>query len=243
MAKKTNSKKNNSFVEDDFKIGDELGFLSNEAYKRLRTNLIYSFAGSEKCKILGLTSTLSGEGKTTTSLNLAHSIAQTGKLVLIIECDLRKPKFSQRLSMKRSPGLADLLVGEINNLQEIIQNYEKGCIFDVIVAGNIPPNPSELLGSTRMEKILQVSSTIYDYIILDLPPVTAVADPLVVAKNLDGMVVVVRHNYTDKHLLKSTLRQIDGTGVKILGFVYNGATNFGKKYGKNYATKYGLKNS
>lgn len=231
------SKKKKIIIKNDaMKFGEEVGFLANESYKRLRTNVIYSLAATDKCKYVGVTSSVAEEGKSTISANLAYSLAMTGKKVLLLECDLRRPNLAHRLGLDGKVGISDLLVGEKNNLQETIQTYEKDIKFDVIVAGNIPPNPSELLGSSRMNKILELLSTAYDYIIFDLPPVAVVVDPLIIAKMLHGMVVVVKQGFTEKTVLRSTVSQVQNTGVKILGFVYNYSNEFAgkKRNGKYY---------
>lgn len=214
-------KKKSKDQVDLFKLGDETGFLANEAYKRLRTNVIYSLTATDQCKCIGVTSAVANEGKSTVSVNLAYSLAMTGKKVLLLECDLRRPNMARRLDLSGEVGISDILVGEKSNLKESIQTYSKDASFDVIVTGNLPPNPSELLGSNRMNKIVGLLTAEYDYIIFDLPPVSVVVDPLVVAKMLHGMIVVVKHDYTDKNLLKSVVEQLNNTEVKILGFAYN----------------------
>ncbi len=223
-------------------VGDELGFASNEAYKRLRTNLSFSFSGSDQSRVIGITSSLSGEGKSTTSVNLAHSLALVDKKVVLIECDLRKPTISKKLGIAVKKGLSNLLVGDIQNLSTIIQKDINGKKFDLITSGDIPPNPSELLGSSEMRKVVELLKPIYNYIIIDLPPVSLVSDPLVVSKITDGMILVVRHDYTEKALVKDSIKQFEHVGAKILGYVYNGVdymNNKKYKYGKYKKYKQG----
>ena len=232
-------RKNKSINEEaPLILGEGAGFLFNEAYKKLRTNLIFSLANPEKSKTIGVTSALAGEGKSTTIVNLAYNLVLTGKKVVVIEADLRKPTLGNKLNLDHPYGLTDLLVGETESLSKIIQPCLGEVGFDVVLAGRVPPNPSELLGSSRMRKVLEILSTTYEYILVDLPPVSAVTDPLIVGTYLDGMMVVVREDYTDKNILKKVVGQIQHSGTKILGFVYNdakimgGSSYYYKRFGK-----------
>ena len=130
-------------------IGDNLTFAAAEAYKLLRTNLNFSIPESKGCKVIGVTSALRGEGKSTTAVNMAYTMAQAGGKVLLIEADLRLPTLSKRLHVKPKPGLSNLLVGQCSG-NDIIQKSELLSNLWVITAGDIPPNPAELLGSEPM---------------------------------------------------------------------------------------------
>lgn len=225
-------------------IGANMNFAAAEAYKLLRTNLQFSFSGGEKCPVVGMTSSFRGEGKSLTSVNLAYTLSENRQRVLLIEGDMRLPTLSKRLSLHSSPGLSNLLVG-LNSVNEAIQHFEVSVedgisiSTDVLVSGDIPPNPSELLGSERMQALLEVLRKHYDYIVLDLPPVTAVTDALVASKLVDGMVVVVRSNHAVRGALAETIRQLRLVNTRILGFVFNGASESGSSYykGKNYYKK------
>lgn len=222
-------------------IGPRMNFASSEAYKLLRTNLMFSFSDTEKCRIIGMTSSFSGEGKSLTSINLAYTLAETGKKVLLIEGDMRLPTMAGRLGLKPSPGLSNLIAG-MNGVKEVLQEYKtmtEGNVpvsFHVLVSGDIPPNPSELLGSNRMHLFLKSLRDICDYVILDLPPVTVVTDAVLSSKLVDGMVVVVRNNRAVRGALAETIRQLRLVDARILGFVFNGATESGGSYykGKKY---------
>lgn len=236
MAKKKIEKVD---VNQKFCFGKELSFVANEAYKKLRTNVLFSFpASDENCKLIGVTSCVTQEGKTNTAAGLAYSMSLVGKKVLLLECDLRRPKIAKGMDISNEKGISDLLVGEVNKINDIVQVFEnEESRFSVIPCGSIPPNPSEILDSPRMKKTLDSLAKVYDYVIVDLPPVSVVTDPLVVAQYLDGIIVVVKHEYTNKKLLKTTLAQINSTGTRMLGFVYNGAKlsgSYGKKYGSYY---------
>ena len=136
--------------EQQSMIGSNLNFAASEAYKLLRTNLEFSFTDDEEQKIIGITSSLKGEGKSITAINLAYTIAEAGKKVLLMECDMRLPTVSKRLNLKSSKGLSNLLVG-MNAADEVVQEGVLSETMDVIHAGDIPPNASELLASKRME--------------------------------------------------------------------------------------------
>ena len=218
---------------------DELSFAAAESYKLLRTNL--QFALPEKdCRIIGVTSSIRGEGKSTTSVNLAYTLAQTGKRVLLIDGDMRLPTIAQKLEMSGTPGLSNLLAG----LSAERNCLRKSSYFDnwyILPAGDIPPNPSELLGSERMHALLDRYKDVFDYILLDLPPVNIVVDALVITKWTDGVIVVVRENYTDRRALDVCMYQVEKLGAKMLGFVMTDADVGGssyKTYGK-YGKRYG----
>lgn len=220
-------------------IGPSLSFAGAEAYKLLRTNIMFSFSDNSepRGKIIGVTSSIPGEGKSITLLNLAYTFAETKKKVLLIEGDMRLPTLANRLKLKHSPGLSDLLVGmkSINNAIQRFTTAKEGAdpvFFDVIVSGTIPPNPSELLGSSRLESLLHTLAEYYDYIFLDQPPVTAVTDALITSSKTDGTIIVVRNNHASRNALTETMRQLKLVDAHILGFVYNGAVAEGGKYYK-----------
>lgn len=229
----------NSIMDRRKSIGKKLSFAAAEAYKLLRTNLIFSMADEDKCKVLGVTSALRGEGKSTTAINLAYTMAETGKKTLLIEADMRIPVMSDVLRMDVAPGLSHVLAG-LNSLKDAVQQSRLLSSLYIIPAGEIPPNPSELLSSKRMEQVVQTLSESFDYIIIDLPPINAVSDGLTVSKLLTGMVMVVRQNYCDQYSLAEAMRQMEFLRVKVLGFVFNDAEapeKRYKKYGGSY--KYG----
>ena len=227
-------------------ICENLSFAGKEAYKRLRTNIQFCFTDGEAKHTVGVTSAQPSDGKSTTSVNLAYTSAQLNKRVLLIDADMRKPSLDTKLSMELSPGLSNLLT-EMNNVAEIIKKYvpqDDSVSFDVITAGDVPPNPSELLNSERMKRLVDKLSTIYDLIVIDLPPVGAVADAQTVSSLVDGMLVVVREGHCSKFVMDDCLAQLKLTGTKIFGFVVNGAMEGSSKsysYGKygSYSGNYG----
>lgn len=217
---------------------EKLSFEASEAYKLLRTNIVFSFPQNEEagCKAVGVTSAVRDEGKSVTAINLAYSLALDGNKVLLMECDLRLPIFSKRMDLSRVPGLSNVLVG-LNSISDTVQQYKEAAGLYIMTAGETPPNPSELLDSGRMKKLLAALRNNYDYIIFDFPPVTAVADALVISKLADGMVVVVKQGYTDRNILNDAVKQLQFVDAKILGFVFNCAESNNLKNKYNYYYK------
>ena len=218
------------------KIGPTLDFASTEAYNLLRTNVMFSFPEGPGAKVIGITSPCPQEGKSFTTVNLAYSTAEAGFKVIIVDCDLRRPSVYKNFEIPLSPGLSNLLV---NDERTVVHSGILHENLHVITAGDIPPNPSELLGSDRMKSILDTLREKFDYIYLDLPPILSVADPLVISKYLDGIIVVTRHNTTRRNDLNETIRQLSFSKVHILGIVYNSYGTGGSGY---YKSKYYRRN-
>ncbi len=202
-------------------IGPGISFAAAEAYKLLRTKLQFSFVDEKSCRILGVSSALAGEGKSLSSINLAYSLAQLDKRVLLIDCDMRRPSLSAKLPIQKIPGLSNYLTHQVST-GEVIQKYtDEECGFDVISSGRNPPNPIELLSSQRMLSVLEEFRAKYDYIIMDLPPVGEVSDAMVASKLADGILLVVRQNYCDRISLSTALKQFEFIDTRILGVVMN----------------------
>ena len=218
-------------------FGPGLNFAAAEAYKLLRTNLMFSFSGEQKCRVIGIASAIEEEGKSTVICNLAYSISQSGASVLLIDGDLRKPTIAHKLGVDRIPGLTNLLVSR-ESYKKFIQQSPHAPGVDLLTAGDIPPNPSELLSSVRMQEIVQQMSEDYDYILIDLPPVTVVSDTIAISKNLDGVILVVRNGIAQKKPLAEMMRQLELVNVRVLGFVYRDLQNVNSRYYKNYKCKY-----
>jgi len=229
MNKKNNNRDMLTPEESRKTLGDNLSFAAAEAYKLLRTNLDFSIPAKDKCKIIGVTSAMKGEGKSTTAVNIAYTMAQSYEKVLLIEADLRLPTLAKRVRVQPRPGLSNLLIGQCNG-NDILQ--KSGLINNlwVVTAGSIPPNPAELLGSEQMAVTIKTMSDFFDVIIIDLPPLTAVSDALIVSKLTDGMVIVVRQEYCDRGSVDEAVRQLRFANAKILGFVMTGADTQKKGY-------------
>lgn len=218
---------------------DGLSFAAAEAYKLLRTNLMFSLP-DKPCRILGVTSSIRGEGKSTTSVNLAYTLAQAGKRTLLIDADMRLSSVAGKLEIHGRPGLSNLLAGLVTE-SDAVQQSKLLSNWYILPAGDIPPNPSELLGSERMHALLERCSQAFDFIVIDLPPINIVTDALVISAWTDGLVVVVRQNYTDSKALNACMYQTKQLGSKFLGFVMTDAAvgkGSYKRYGK-YGSKYG----
>ncbi|MBR3289464.1 MAG: CpsD/CapB family tyrosine-protein kinase, partial [Clostridia bacterium] len=205
---------------------DKLNFSASEAYKLLRTNLLFSLPDEQKCRVVGITSSVRGEGKTTTAINLSYTLAETGKRVLLVDADMRLPSISKKLSIPSQPGLSNCLVG-MNNLQESILPSVLLKTFSILPAGTLPPNPSELLGSERMGTLLDEMKKNFDFIIVDLPPVNIVSDALVISKLMDGMVMAVRQNYSDQMQVNECMHHLKFLDTKLLGVVLTSAEEIG----------------
>lgn len=223
-------------------VGKDISFVASEAYKLLRTKLQFSFVDEIDCPIIGVSSALAGEGKSLTAANLAYSLAQLEKRVLLIDCDLRRPSISYKLPVERKPGLSNYLTGHVD-VGMVIQNcvLDSENHFDVISSGDTPPNPIELLSSTKMDNVLRDLRNAYDYIIMDLPPVCEVSDALVASKLADGILLVVRQDYCNTVALSSAVSQFEFIETRILGVVVNCVSEHGgkySKYGKGYYSKY-----
>ena len=238
--KKRNSSKNTNGTVAPVLVGGGINFAASEAYKLLRTKIQYSFAGDKTCRVIGVSSAMTGEGKSLTAVNLAYTLSQLSNKVLLIDCDMRRPSLPDKLPIQKKPGLSGFLSGQTQEqtMFQFCGIKEDEQAFHVIAAGQIPPNPVELLSSTRMSAMLKQLRDMYDYIILDLPPVGEVTDALAVVKEIDGVLLVVRQNYCNRVALADTVRQFEFVGSKILGVTYNCATDNGGGYGKKYYKKY-----
>lgn len=219
-------------------IGPTLNFAGAEAFKLLRTNISFSMPSDKECHIVGITSSVRGEGKSITSLNLAYMLAEAGHWVLLIEGDMRLPTIKKRLRLKGEEGLSNLLTGASEGF-DVVQASGIHEQMRVITSGDIPPNPSELLGSNRMKDLLQELGQDFEYIVLDLPPVTAVSDALVVSKLTDGIVMVVSKDYATQRGVAESMRQLTYAEAKVLGFVPTGSEQASKKGKYKKYKKYG----
>lgn len=243
---KTQSKKKSSGAgtkKAPVLIGGGMNFAASEAYKLLRTKLQFAFTDEKSSRVIGVSSALSGEGKSLSAINLAYALSQLDKKVLVIDCDMRRPTMAEKLNVRKKPGLSSLLTGQIDIDGAVQQCGIAGeeNAFDVIAAGQCPPNPIELLSSVKMERVLKTLQEQYgyQYIILDLPPVGEVSDAMAIAQQTDGILLVVRQKYCDRQVLGDTVRQFEFVGAKLLGVVYNCTMDSGKGYYKKYYNKYG----
>ena len=226
-----------SVADAEKTLHKNLQFTATEQYKLLRTNLSFVLPENEGCNIIGVTSSMRGEGKSTTAVNLSYVLAESGKRVLLIDGDLRIPTVAKKLMIESDYGLTDLLRKEKPLQLETLKSPHHDNWY-IIPAGMLPPNPSELLGSKRMGAALRDLSALFDYIILDLPPVNLVSDALAISKYITGMVVVIRQEYTEKKELANCFRQLRLSNVNILGCVMNETTSDSGYYSKYKYKRY-----
>lgn len=203
-------------------LSESSDFSVKEAYKTLRTNIRFSLPEGG-CKKLCITSGLPTEGKSITALNVAISFAEAGQRVLLIDADLRRPTLARLLIENGDPGLSNVLAGMCSEEEAIHKDQYPN--LDMIFSGVIPPNPSELLSSPRMEKLLENLSKKYDYIFIDTPPVNVVTDACVISALLDGVLFVVRQNRSERDSVNRAVNQLKIAGARILGFVLNGVAS------------------
>lgn len=210
-----------------------------ECCRTIRTNLTFMSVGTSGSRVFVVTSSQPREGKTTVASNIAASIAQSGKSVLLIDTDLRKPRVHQAFQLSRERGVTSYVVGE-SQFRDVIQSTRVSGL-DVITSGPVPPNPAELLHAPRFEQLIAEARRAYDVVIFDSPPIGAVTDAAIVAPQTDGVLVVAKANETTRDALESTIRQLKDVGARILGAVVNGLDlRTQSYYGKgHYYGRYG----
>lgn len=214
----------------EYLLNPKSEFFIREAYKTLRTNVSFSLADEDSCKVIIVTSPMQGEGKSITAVNLAISYTMADRKVLLIDCDLRRPQQARLLKMSSRIGLSNLIMKPELIDRAILHTDIQG--LDVILSGDIPPNPSELLGSQRMQKLLDDLRERYDLIILDTPPVNMVTDAVVLAPRSEGVLVVVRANHSERGSVLYATDQLQYAKAKILGFVLNGVDMENTRYSR-----------
>ncbi|MBM7599935.1 capsular exopolysaccharide synthesis family protein [Virgibacillus halotolerans] len=234
MARKKNQSKKNSTVRHLIAKLNPRSPVS-EQYRTVRTNLQFASVDEELRSIL-VTSAGPTDGKSMTTANLAVVYAQQGKKVLLIDADLRKPTVHYTFRLDNLKGLSNVLVGE-STLETATNNSEVDNL-DIISSGPIPPNPSELLASKRMEQLLSDAKVTYDLIIFDTPPTLAVTDAQVLANIVDGSLLVIRSKQTELEAAIKAKEALEPAKAKLLGTVLNDrekdkSNNYYYYYGNN----------
>ncbi|WP_297520177.1 CpsD/CapB family tyrosine-protein kinase [uncultured Clostridium sp.] len=209
-----------------FIVEKEPKSLITEEYKTLRTNIQYS-SYEKKLEVILVTSSNPKEGKSTTAGNLLISLAQDNKKVIIIDCDLRRPTIHKKFKLSNNSGLSEVIVGR-SKFHECVQEYSEN--IDILTAGKIPPNPSELLGSRTMRKLIEKLKEFYDYIIIDTPPLLSVTDAQILSSMVDGVVFVVRANKTKKDDILQAKKNLERVSANVIGTILHGVS---KKENKN----------
>lgn len=209
-----------------------------EAYRVIRTGIQFAQAGKE-LQTIALTSCTPNEGKSTIVANLAVVLTQAGKSVLLIDCDMRNPTVHKNFNLSNKVGLSSCIsIGTA--LSDAVQKTSIEGLY-ALTGGVIPPDPSELLGSERMRELLQEAREIYDYVLIDLPPVLPVADALVLGAVVDGVVLVIDSGEVKVDLARDVKKQLQHAGANILGVVLNKVRSEHRGYGYGYYYYYGSK--
>lgn len=229
--------RNQEHIEEAL-ICDQMHFDAKEAYKRLCTNVIYSLP-DKRCRKVGITSAEIADGKSTVAINLAYTLSAAKSKVLLIELDLRLPTISKKLDLSYDHGLVDFLAGRVTDKEILVHTTSP--YWDVIFSGPTVPNPPELIASEKLKTFVNKLELYYDYIIFDLPPVNVVTDALAAKDLLDGYILVVRENHSDKHSLMECVKQLDFLDATILGFILVDSSSRDASYRRKYYSKYGRK--
>ena len=192
-----------------------------EAYRHLRTSVLLSTAGRAPKSLL-VTSSLPGEGKTTTAVNTAISLAQTGASVVIIDADMRRPRLQNIFDMHGQEGLSSILSSDVSeaDMLAMVRNDEESGL-NVLTSGPIPPNPAELLGSDQMRRLLAALQANYTHVVVDSPPVSSFTDGVLISTMVDGVLLVVHGGKSSRHIVRRSKQLLHDVGAKIFGVVLN----------------------
>lgn len=206
----------------------------SESFRNLRTNVHYTNIDKE-VKIIQITSSLQGEGKSTITANYGVTLAQSGKKVLLMDCDLRRPQIHKMFSLSNTNGLSNILVGD-NLMDKNIKETKIHNLF-ILTSGPIPPNPAEMLDSKRMRDLVDSLKDHFDMILMDSPPVMPVTDGLILSQIVDGTIVVVALGSTEREAYKKSMDALENIGANVLGTVINKASSKAGYY-VNYEYEY-----
>jgi len=207
----------------------------SEQYRKLRTSIDYSSLDKE-LKVINLTSTFPKEGKTATALNVATVYAQTKQKTLILDLDLRKPKIHRSFGLSNTGGVSDYILNE-HAISKNIQHVDE--YLDVLVAGTKVPFPAEVLVSKKMKEMIKELRDLYDIIIIDCPPLTAVADATIISNFSDGTLFVVASRQTHADIAKQMVKQLKESGANLLGGIMTKTSKKDAFYGMDYYYYYG----
>jgi capsular exopolysaccharide synthesis family protein len=228
-----------SLILDESTLNTQLA----EAYRALRANISFSSV-DEAVKSIVLTSAAASEGKTTTAINLGIVLAKAGVSVLLVDADFRRPSIQELLGISSNgsplPGLSNLIVGEAE-LDEVILASETLPGFNVLPAGVVPPNPSELLGSQRMHAVLEELEQTASLVLFDTPPLMLCVDALLLASMVDGVLYVLKAGNQDKSAQRRIQKQLEQAKARVLGVVFNAAEVDDASYGYTYRYQGGKK--
>lgn len=195
----------------------------SERYRTIRTNIQFASSADRQIKTMVITSSGPGEGKSTTAANLAVVFANSGQSVLLIDADMRKATVHKTFLLNNGVGLSNVLSTDMK-VSDAVQRTVVPNLY-VMTSGPKSPNPSELLGSTRMDQLIKELRSDYDFVIFDMPPIVAVTDAQIIASKADGTMLVVRENYTRKDSLQKARELLSMVNANVLGAVFNGSTD------------------
>lgn len=212
-------------------------FIVKEAYNTVRTNLLFT-QQSDKCPVFVVTSPNANNGKSINAINMSISFAQMGKKTLLIDADMRNPTVHRMFSIPVKNGLSEILADLTDSITVSKTDIDN---LSVLTAGKIPPNPAELLSSSRMDKLLQFVKEHYDCVIIDTPPVNLVTDATAFASKATGYVIIVRTETTDIQDVKATVNALEQIEAKIVGFVVNDEAASTKQFSSYYKKSLGYK--
>ena len=215
-----------------------------EAYKAARTNIMFSLNSEKGCKKVVITSPTSGEGKTTTCINLACTFAETGAKVLIIDSDLRAPRLHKYMKLLNDKGLSNILAN-FDTVDDCIIKTDRENL-DCITSGPVPPNPVELVSTDIMKELIEDLEKRYDYIFIDTPPLNIVTEALILSKYATGTIIVTRQKYTMYKSVERAINSLKFADAKIIGFIMNDVEDNKYVYGGykvNGSYRYGNKKS
>ena len=210
--------------------------LISEGFRTLRTNLQFSTVDS-KLRTIAVVSSMQGEGKSFVSINLACAFAQAGEKVLLVDCDMRRGRLHKVFNLSNENGFSNLLISDIRDFRSYIQKTEIKNL-SVMTMGTIPPNPAELIASSKNEKLLEIFKEEYDIIIYDCVPITGLTDSLIMSKLVDKTVIVATAKVTPVELLQNTKKALLNVGANIAGVVFNRVETDSGIYANKYYGKY-----
>jgi capsular exopolysaccharide synthesis family protein len=225
----------------ELSVLEKPGAAISEAYRALRTSVLLSLA-EQPPKVLLVTSSQPGEGKTSTSLNLAATLAQKGSRVLLVDADMRRPGLSKALRMATGKGLSGILTGAYEYDETLLKRVESLDTLYLLSAGSRAPNPAELLCSIKMEKLVQTLRQKFDHVVIDSPPILPITDATIISTLVDGVIMVVESDKTSRAALNRACRVMEHSGGRILGTVFNKVDTrrdgyYGYRYYHGYYTR------
>jgi capsular exopolysaccharide synthesis family protein len=215
-----------------------------EAYRHLRTSVLLSTAGGAPKSLL-VTSSLPGEGKTTTAVNTAISLVQTGASVVIIDADMRRPRLQTIFEMHEQEGLSSILSSDTTEAEMLeLVKTDEATGLNVLTSGPIPPNPAELVGSDQMRRLMTALQSRYNYVVVDSPPISSFTDGVLIATMVDGVLLVVHGGKSSRHIVRRSKQLLSDVGSKVFGVVLNNVNlqshdyyYYQSYYGRKYYAK------